>query len=72
MIQNLTDNKKTNYSINTMSDKQKLQAKLEKMLADYDAGHRKLKKVKDEMRLLRIKIAGMPKTMIDERPDDLK
>lgn len=72
MIQNFTDNKKTNYSINTMSDKQKLQTKLEKMLADYDNGHRKLKKLKDDMRLLRMKIAGMPKEMIDTRPDEIE
>lgn len=52
-----------------MSDKQKLQAKLDRMLADYDNGHRKLKKLKEDMRLLRIKIAGMPKIMVDERPD---
>lgn len=71
MIQNLTDNKKTNYTINTtkMSDKQKLQAKLDKMLQDFDNGHRKLKKLKEEMRLLKIKIAGMPKAMIEDRPD---
>ena len=69
MIQNLTDNKKTNYSINTMSEKQKLQIKLDKMLFDFDNGHRKLKKLKDDMRLLKIKIAGMPKAVVDYRPD---
>lgn len=52
-----------------MSDKQKLQAKLDKMLKDYEDGHSKLKKLKDAMRLLRAKIAGMPKVQIDERPD---
>lgn len=53
-----------------MNDKQKSQAKLEKMLMDFDNGHRKLKKLKDDMRLLKIKIAGMPKGMVDnERPD---
>ena len=55
-----------------MSDKQKLQARLEKMLQDFDNGHRKLKKLKDDMRLLKIKIAGMPKGVVDMRPDEIE
>ncbi len=65
-------NQKTNYSINTMSIKQKEQAKLDKLLKDFEDCHRKAKRLKEEMRLLKIKIAGMPKVMVDERPDESK
>lgn len=50
--------------------KKQAQAKYEKMLKDFDEGHRKLKKLKEEMRLLRIKIQGMP-NLTEERPDEL-
>jgi len=90
MINNLTDNKKTNYSINTlvslkdifegipapkttkMNEKEKAQAKLNKLLKDFEDCHSKAKKLKEEMRLLKIKIMGMPTIRVDDRPDTLK
>lgn len=58
--------------IKTMGEKDKLIAKLEKLLKDYENGHRRLKKMKDDMRLLREKIAKVPKTVISTREDELQ
>lgn len=66
MQQNLNDIKKTK-----MNEKEKAQAKLEKLLKDFEDYHRKAKRLKEEMRLLKIKIIGMPTIRIDDRPDTL-
>ena len=55
-----------------MNDKEKAQAKLDKLLKDFEDCHRKAKRLKEEMRLLKIKIMGMPTIRIDDRPDALK
>lgn len=55
-----------------MNDKEKAQAKLDKLLKDFEDCHRKAKRLKEEMRLLKIKIMGMPTIRIDDRPDTLK
>jgi len=57
---------------NKMNDKEKAQAKLDKLLKDFEDCHRKAKRLKEEMRLLKIKIMGMPTIRIDDRPDTLK
>ena len=54
-----------------MNDKEKAQAKLDKLLKDFEDCHRKAKRLKEEMRLLKIKIMGMPTIRIDDRPDTL-
>jgi len=55
-----------------MNEKEKAQAKLDKLLKDFEDCHRKAKRLKEEMRLLKIKIMGMPTIRIDDRPDTLK
>lgn len=90
MIKNLTDNKKTNYSITTlvslkdifegnlpykkykMNDKEKLLAKRDKLLNELNYHLNKWDAIKNEIRLLNIKIMGMPNIRVDERPDNLK
>ena len=54
MEQNLNHIKKTK-----MNDKEKAQAKLDKLLKDFEDCHRKAKRLKEEMRLLKIKIMGI-------------
>ena len=54
-----------------MNEKEKAQAKLDKLLKDFEDCHRKAKRLKEEMRLLKIKIMGMPTIRIDDRPDTL-
>ena len=55
-----------------MNEKEKAQVKLDKLLKDFEDCHRKAKRLKEEMRLLKIKIMGMPTIRIDDRPDALK
>lgn len=54
-----------------MKKKERLQAELDKMLAEYESGHSKLKHLKEKMRKKRDEIASTPKNIIDERPDEL-
>lgn len=90
MLNNLNDNKKTNYSINTMvslkdifegipppkktkmNEKDKLLAKRDKLLKELNYHLNKWDAIKHEIRLLNIKIMGMPNIRVDERPDNLK
>ena len=53
-----------------MTKKQK-QAQYNKMLKDFDEGHRRLKHLKQKMVKLRAEISAMP-NLSEERPDELE
>lgn len=50
--------------------KQEKQAKYDRMLQEFDSGHRYLKRLKQRMIKLQTEI-GQMKTFVDERPDEL-
>ena len=55
--------------INTMKKKDRLVLKLEKLLKEFEDGHRKLKYIKLEMVKLRKEIKETP-NLSEERPDE--
>lgn len=50
--------------------KQEKQAKYDRMLDEFDKGHRYLKRLKQKMIRLQTEIGHM-KTIVDERPDEI-
>jgi len=55
-----------------MSEKEKLIARRDKLLKDRNNHLNKADLIKEEVRLLNIKIMGMPTIRVDDRPDTLK
>ena len=50
--------------------KQEKQAEYDALLKEFEAGHRRLKKIKQKMILLQAEIGKM-KTIVDTRPDEI-
>lgn len=55
-----------------MSEKEKLLAKRDKLLKERNNHLNKADAIKEEVRLLNVKIMGMPNIRVDDRPDNLK
>ena len=68
MIQNFTDNKLTNITINTMKI-DKRQKEYDKLLKKFDDLNREAKKTKQRLQQLRTEMRVNP-ILVEERPDE--